>query len=220
MGVRKHNAQQGRVRSKDDKPIKRRAEQTIAEDQKKVDKYGGDMQPWEYDPDKVAIRTKKSREGYIISETKLDENAAIIGNAIVSLDLPPVDLTNEEQIGDRLREYLEFCQNTGKMPHIVGMANWMGINKENLSAWKRGEYVTPARKEVIDRIMGVFEEILVDYFQQNKINVAAGIFLLKNMFGYKDQQDVVITPNNPLGEAATNSDLAAKYIDVDAEVVE
>lgn len=36
--------------------------------------------------------------------------------------------------------------------------------------------------------------------QNGKVNPASGIFLGKNMFGYKDVQDVVVTPNNPLGD--------------------
>jgi hypothetical protein len=31
-----------------------------------------------------------------------------------------------------------------------------------------------------------------------KINPVAAIFLMKNNHGYKDQTDVVVTPNNPV----------------------
>jgi hypothetical protein len=42
------------------------------------------------------------------------------------------------------------------------------------------------------------EEIWYDLMQNGKINPGSGIFLGKNMFGYKDIADVVVTPNNPL----------------------
>jgi hypothetical protein len=42
------------------------------------------------------------------------------------------------------------------------------------------------------------EEIWYDLMQNGKINPGSGIFLGKNMFGYKDVADVVVTPNNPM----------------------
>ena len=49
--------------------------------------------------------------------------------------------------------------------------------------------------------------------QNGKINPVSGIFLMKNNFGYKDQSEVVLTPNNPLGEATDRSTLEQKYLD-------
>lgn len=46
--------------------------------------------------------------------------------------------------------------------------------------------------------MLLMEEIWYDMMQNGKINPASGIFLAKNIFGYKDVADVVVTPNNPL----------------------
>ena len=38
--------------------------------------------------------------------------------------------------------------------------------------------------------------------QNGKINPVAGIFLMKNNMNYTDQQEVVLKPDNPLGERA------------------
>ena len=46
--------------------------------------------------------------------------------------------------------------------------------------------------------MLMMEEIWYDMMQNGKINPASGIFLAKNIFGYKDVADVVVTPNNPM----------------------
>ena len=46
--------------------------------------------------------------------------------------------------------------------------------------------------------MILMEEVWYDMMQNGRINPASGIFLAKNMFGYKDVADVVVTPNNPL----------------------
>ena len=52
-----------------------------------------------------------------------------------------------------------------------------------------------------------------DYMQNGKINPVAGIFLMKNNMGYQDKQEVVLTPNNPLGDVDSNDKLEEKYIE-------
>ncbi len=48
-------------------------------------------------------------------------------------------------------------------------------------------------------------------------------FLMKNNFGYADKQEVVVTPNNPLGDGQDEKQLEEKYQDsviIDAEAQE
>ena len=49
--------------------------------------------------------------------------------------------------------------------------------------------------------------------QNGKINPAAGIFIGKNMFGYKDTQDVVLSPHNTLDDGVSPDAIADKYRD-------
>lgn len=49
--------------------------------------------------------------------------------------------------------------------------------------------------------------------QTGKINPVSGIFLMKNNFGYADKQEVVLTPNNPLGDQTTNEELEQRYLE-------
>ena len=68
--------------------------------------------------------------------------------------------------------------------------------------------------------MFVLESLWNDWMQSGKINPASGIFIGKNMFGYKDVQDVVVTPNNPLDNGASPAEIADKYKDALPEVGE
>ena len=52
-----------------------------------------------------------------------------------------------------------------------------------------------------------------DYAQNGKINPVAAIFLMKNHFGYADKQEVVLTPNQQLGEQVPAEDLEKKYLE-------
>jgi hypothetical protein len=62
--------------------------------------------------------------------------------------------------------------------------------------------------------VGALEEMWVDYMQNGKLNPASGIFIGKNFFGYRDVQDVVVTPNNPIGDPASQKALEDKYLEV------
>lgn len=55
-----------------------------------------------------------------------------------------------------------------------------------------------------------------NYMQNGKINPVAGIFLMKNNMGYQDKQEVVLTPNNQLGEATPPEELQQKYLEATA----
>ena len=68
--------------------------------------------------------------------------------------------------------------------------------------------------------MKLLDAQMTDYMQNGKINPVSGIFLMKNNFGYADKQEVVVTPNNPLGDGQDEKQLEEKYQDsviIDAE---
>ena len=47
-----------------------------------------------------------------------------------------------------------------------------------------------------------------------KIPQVTYIFRAKNFFGMRDQTDLVVTPNNPLGEATSATEIAQKYAEL------
>ena len=46
-----------------------------------------------------------------------------------------------------------------------------------------------------------------------KINPVSGIFIGKNHFGYQDKQEVIVTPQSPLGDTKDTKQLEEQYID-------
>jgi len=142
------------------------------------------------------------------------ENAKTIRLALASLDLPAIDVTDPAQVRDRIVQYLEFCEQYDRMPSLIGMANWLGVGKQTLDSWKRGDFRADTHTPIIQKACAIMEEMLVEYFQKGRMHPAAGIFLLKNMFQYRDVQDVVVTPKNPLGDAEQQGQLEDKYLDI------
>lgn len=55
--------------------------------------------------------------------------------------------------------------------------------------------------------------------QDGKVNPVTGIFWQKNYDGLKDQQEVVVTPNNPLGEMGDTERIKQKYLDASYNVL-
>ena len=54
------------------------------------------------------------------------------------------------------------------------------------------------------------EEINLDLFTNGKINPAAGIFILKNHFGYRDVTDITIEPKQGITDENA-AEIAGKY---------
>lgn len=137
--------------------------------------------------------------------TEPGDNSRFIREARIAFDggmnrnpLPPIDISDPEQVKQRISDYLDFCEMNDKKPSVIAMANWIGVSRETLNTWKRGEYRSDTHSDTIKKAMLMMEEIWYDMMQNGKINPASGIFLAKNVFGYKDVADVVVTPNNPM----------------------
>ena len=51
---------------------------------------------------------------------------------------------------------------------------------------------------MIKKAVDILEEMWWDYGQNGKVNPTSWIFIGKNAFGMRDEQQVVVTPNNPM----------------------
>lgn len=117
-------------------------------------------------------------------------NQRMIRNALYSESLPPIDISDPEQVQARISEYLDFCVKTNSLPSIVAVSRWIGIHRSTLNDWLHG---TPQRMEhhkIIQRFYVLCEEILVARMMDNKISSPIAIFMLKNWFGYSDRVDI------------------------------
>lgn len=138
------------------------------------------------------------------------DNSRYLRYAMVSMELPPIDISDETQVAQRISDYFDFCSDNDRKPNMIGMSNWLGIDRGTVRTWMTGEYRGSTHSSVIKKAVNILEELWVDYMQNGKVNPASGIFLGKNMFGYKDIQDIVVTPNNPLGDTPDQKALAER----------
>lgn len=160
---------------------------------------------------------RKDLQNYGYENAEPGDNARYLRYAMESWDMKPIDISDPKQVEDRITDYFMHCIDNDRKPNVVGMANWLGIDRSTLYTWKVGEYRASTHSTIIKKAMTILEELWVDYMQNGKMNPASGIFLGKNMFGYKDTQDVVVTPHNPLGDYADQKQLSER---IEATVID
>lgn len=152
------------------------------------------------------VEKKKKRGANWMKELSADGNGKIrpgeasrfIRHALASWDLPPIDISDPEQVKQRIGEYFTYCSENDRRPQVVGMCNWLGINRNTLNEWVRGETRADTHGDIIKKAYDIMEEMWTDYMQYGKISPPTAIFLAKNWYGYKDVADVIVTPNNPM----------------------
>lgn len=146
---------------------------------------------------------------------KPGDNARYLRHSLVALDLPPIDLDSDEQVEDRIRFYFAHCTNDDMKPTVTGLARFLGISRFTLHDWcsgaRRGK--SDNRTEIIRKAYDTLAELWEDYMLNGKINPVSGIFIGKNHFNYTNKQEIIVTPNNPLGDMDNPEEIEQRYLE-------
>lgn len=132
----------------------------------------------------------------------------VVGDTREWVKFPRVEKT-PEAVEERLNIFFGLCQVNGEYPTVEKMALAMGIHRQTLWEWEQGThgdeiaYLIKQAKETIHSL----DAYLVS---TGRMHPAAYIFRAKNYFGMRDQQDIVVTPNNPLGDLEKPEDIAKR----------
>lgn len=149
-------------------------------------------------------------------ELKPGDNSRYIRHALASWNLPPIDISDPVQVAQRIDWFFRHCEEDDMKPTVTGLCNALGIDRVTFYEWgtgaKRGGKNSD-HANIVKRAYAILQELWEDYMLNGKINPVSGIFLGKNHFGYTDKQEVVLTPNNPLGDTKDTKALEEKYID-------
>lgn len=170
-------------------------------------------------PIETAVKKRRNRpdlKNFGAENAAPGDNARYLRLAMVSFDLPPIDISDPVQVEQRIKDYFSFCGDNDTKPSVVGMCNWLGITRETLNTWRRGEYRGSSHSDLITRAYSVLEQLWTDYMLNGKVNPASGIFLGKNLFGYKDTQDIVLTPKPGITDENPDA-VAGKYCELPPE---
>ena len=159
--------------------------------------------------EQIIATTKKKRNRPDLANFGADlcdpgDNTKYITFAMESMNMPKLDFNDVPAVQERIQWYFNRCAQFDMKPGVVGLANALGVDRKTLWAWKSGQNraANAALIDTIKKAYVVLEEMWEAYMQNGKVSPPNGIFLGKNNFGYVDQVEHVITPNNPLQDMA------------------
>lgn len=160
--------------------------------------------------EKPKRRNPKQSE-LLAPQLKKGEMSRYLRHCMWSWDLPPIDISDEKQVKQRIEEYFMHCIQDDMKPTVVGCSAALGIDRHTFNDWCKGNTRAATHTATVKKAKEILENMMENYMLNGKINPVSGIFLLKNNFGYQDKQEVVLTPNNPLGDYQTQEELAKRY---------
>ena len=110
--------------------------------------------------------------------------------------MPMVDLDDRKAVHKRIEDYFKLCRDDSAMPNLPGLSMSLHITKNQFCNVENGRSKT-APQWLRDEFMmartmlnALTEQGMLD----GSMQAIPSIFVLKNNFGYKDQQDIVLTP--------------------------
>lgn len=161
-------------------------------------------------------RKRPDRTEAMSVHTQPGDNTKYISHSLELVRLPKVDMTKPEEVEERVLTYFDICGKNDMKPSVAGMALAFDCDRSTLWKWVNGidcAYLPSDSRHAIKKGYQLLNSQMEDFMQNGKINPVAGIFLMKNNMGYQDKQEVVLTPNNPLGEAVPTENLEEKYLE-------
>lgn len=120
-------------------------------------------------------------------------------------------IKDDDECAERLNEYFERINQTGEIPTVEKMCLALGTVRQVVWQWENGMGCSQARADMIKKAKEILAAMDAELVSRGKIPQVTYIFRAKNFFGLRDQTDLVITPNNPLGEVQDPDTIAEKY---------
>lgn len=116
-----------------------------------------------------------------------------------------------EELQDRLILFFDECAKCGEIPTVEKLALALGATNWGMLWDWENDRSRPGFSELIKKAKGLIGTIEADFVLNRKIPEVSYLFRAKNFHGMKDTQDLVITPNSPLGDTQDAATLAQKY---------
>lgn len=172
---------------------------------------------------KSAVKRRRNRpdlENFGAEKAEKGDNARFLRHAMAGFELPPIDISDDKQVEERLNWYFNHCIEDDMKPTVLGMANCLGIDKTTLWSWRTGECRAQTHSPLIKKAYKILEELWESYMINNRVNPASGIFLGRNHWGYQDKVEVVVAANTKPDSDYSEEDIKRRYMIEDGSEVE
>lgn len=125
----------------------------------------------------------------------------------------PLDIHDVDEMERRFDRYLELCRVNDMKVGNMAAYTAIGIDKEQARDFETASQSDSRRAHFIKKVKKICAMYREGLMEDGKVNPVTGIFWQKNYDGLKDQQEVVVTPNNPLGEIPNEGELRKQIED-------
>lgn len=140
------------------------------------------------------------------------DNAKYTMHSLAILQMPPIEITNPDEVRSRTSEYFQMCVLNDMKPSFEGYALSLGLTRNELKNRIDGRAKCPREVvEILTRAYALLNAQMVDYVQNGKINPVAAIFLMRNTMHYTNNDDPESSDPNAGGDELTAEQIAEKY---------
>lgn len=105
-----------------------------------------------------------------------------------------VSLADSEEVKRRTIVYLRACEETSTFPSALGLARSLGYSDRALRNWRNKQPLSETAQW-----LEMFNDLCADVLNQsaldNNANSIVAIFLNKAMYGFRETNELVLTPN-------------------------
>ncbi len=145
--------------------------------------------------------------------TKPGDNSKIAGMLLEIHKWGEVDRSNPEALEERFWQYVEFCMNNDI--RITNQAAYfaMGLTRDTVHDWESGETRTLAHRNLIKKVKSFCASYREQLGADGKLNPVTLVWWQKNYDGFVDKSEVVLTPNNPLGDTKDPAEIQQRLLE-------
>lgn len=152
-------------------------------------------------------------------DDKRDIIAKTINNVLavsMAFDDP---VKSDEEVCERLNWFFRNCAETRQLATVEKMCLALGLTKEYVFDIVNGTKpgFTRNTADLLKKAKNFIASIDAELAQEGRIQPVVYLFRAKNYYNMKDQQEVVLTPNNQLNDYQDATTIAAKYAELPEE---
>lgn len=149
-------------------------------------------------------------------DNKRDFIGKALGNILAISRAFDEPVKSDEELCERLDWFFQNCAETKQLPTVEKMCLAIGKPRESvfeiINGVQRG--FSNETASILMKAKNLIASLDAELAQEGKIQPVVYLFRAKNFYGMRDQQEMVLTPNNRLSEYQDRKTIEAKYADL------
>lgn len=127
-------------------------------------------------------------------------------------------VNSDEELCERMNWFFMECARTQQIPNIEKLSNAIGTTRQTLLRWANGEVrgFSPVTKNIVLQAKQILASIDAELAMEGKCQPVVYLFRAKNFYDMRDQQEMVLTPNQ-INEPVDVATIEAKYAELPEE---